>query len=284
VPVTVSRKKFVLVLAAAAAVLVILSFSGQVYRYTIGSDRYLVSLFNLDEEYNIPTLFNSGLLLLSSLLMLGIGTCASQSSCRFSLHWKGLSLIFGIMAVDELLLFHEQLSTPIRTIANLSGIFYFAWVIPASVLLVILAAVYLRFFLSLSGRMKLLVSSAAFLFIGGALGFELIGGTFQTGLRSDTLQYAALTNAEETLELSGLLVLIHALMLHLEERIGHGCVMLRVHARPTAAERRLARIRIHPSANRIVKPSGSAPSSASAPQSGSALQSGSKLKRNLTRH
>ena len=55
------------------------------------------------------------------------------------------------------------------------GIFYFAWVIPATALLILLAIGFLPFFRSLPAETRRLFLVAGAIFLGGALGAEVIG-------------------------------------------------------------------------------------------------------------
>jgi hypothetical protein len=53
----ISPKTVGIILLIVLVVLSILSLAGQFYKYFLydGEDRYIVSLFSLDKEFNIPT-------------------------------------------------------------------------------------------------------------------------------------------------------------------------------------------------------------------------------------
>ena len=65
----VSPKKTIKILTLIVICLTIASIAGQFYKYVWGHERYLVKLFNLDEEWNIPTFYASFMLLFCSILL-----------------------------------------------------------------------------------------------------------------------------------------------------------------------------------------------------------------------
>ena len=111
--------------------LAIISISGQIYKFTIGHDRYIVNMFDLDSEKNIPTWYASTSLFFCSILLIVIGFVKKQINDQFYYQWILLSVIFLFLSLDENVQLHEQSITPLRSLFNSSGIFYFAWVIPA---------------------------------------------------------------------------------------------------------------------------------------------------------
>jgi hypothetical protein len=76
---------------------------------------------------------------------------------------------------------------------------------------------YARFLLRLPHRPRAGLLVAAGLY-GAALALELVGGTEMAAHGNRSLRYALLTTAEETLEMAGVLVFIHALLLLLADR------------------------------------------------------------------
>jgi hypothetical protein len=59
---------------------------------------------------------------------------------------------------------------------------------------------------------------SAGLFLAGTLGMEMVGGRYVELHGNGTFTYALIANGEETLELVGLVVFLHALMVLLEKR------------------------------------------------------------------
>jgi hypothetical protein len=215
----VSRKA-IGILAIIVLLLTLASVSGQFYKYFIGGDRYLVVLFNVDAEWNIPTVFAAFTLLLCSGLITIIGLFMKQIGDRFARHWIALAIIFLGMSLDEVIQFHEQTIRPLRSLLNAKGIFYHAWVIPASLLVVIFVLSYLNFLANIPLKTRRLFVISGILYCMGVIGLEVIGGLFVTSVGQDNFSYAMITNLEEVLEMIGILVFIYGLMEYIGSNIG----------------------------------------------------------------
>ncbi len=117
------------------------------------------------------------------------------------------------MAIDELMTIHEGLAQPVRDILGLerSGILYFSWVIPGIILVAVLSVSFLKFLFHLPQYARSYFLVAAALFLGGALGCELIGGWifYHYG---DHVAYVIVATVEESLEMTGIILFIYALL------------------------------------------------------------------------
>ena len=210
----IKKGKTVLVLCVLSVVLIGISVFGQVYKYNLneGRDRYLTTVFNLDEEHNIPTFFSTMMMLACSLLLILIGESKEERKGKYRWHWTGLGFIFFFLAFDEATVFHEKTIEPIRNFLNTGGLLHFAWVIPAGVFLLILLLCYWKFLVDLPARFRGLFVLSGSVYVAGAMGMEMLSGLFLSRQGEDNLGYALLTNFEETLEIIGLLLFIHALL------------------------------------------------------------------------
>ena len=198
-----------------------ISIAAQFYIYELGGhDRYIIHLFNLDEEYNIPTCYQSGALLFSSMLLFLIAINKKNNNDKFKFHWKILAFIFFLLSLDELLSFHEQLSRPIRGALHVSGFLHFAWVIPAIIFLIVLAFFYAKFLFNLSPKFRKSFILSGGIYIVGTIGFEILGGDIQEIYTQKSFLYALLVNIEEILEMVGILLFINALSEYISEFIG----------------------------------------------------------------
>ena len=202
-------------LAAIACVLILLSLAGQIFKHVFGHDDVhgLVLLFYVDQEHNIPSFFSAAQLLLAATLLALIAALKAGTGGTFRYRWAGLALTFLYMSVDEAVGIHELLTGPTRTMLGLPdhGIFQFAWVIPGAMIAVALGLWFLRLLLSLPPRTRRQFIVAAVLFVGGALGFELLGGLYYRQ-GAETFGYSLLSTAEEGLEMAGIIVFIDALL------------------------------------------------------------------------
>lgn len=215
-------KSIVRALALAALALVLANLAVQLARYLAGRDHLLglVHLFSLNDEYNIPAFFSAGLLLYSSMLLLSIALREHRLGAKDVPRWMILSVGFLLMAIDETLSLHERLILPMREVlgsGNL-GLLYFAWVIPGMALVLVLGLSFLTFLLRLPRRTALVFTVAATLYLGGALGIELIEGRHAEIHTQHNLGFHMLVMLEESLEMAGVIVFIHGLLHYLADR------------------------------------------------------------------
>lgn len=157
--------------------LLIANLTGIFFEFYLHHDHVygLVPLFNFGLEQNIPTLFSSFILILSSLLLFTISFSHRKLNGSY-LPWFGLALIFLFLSIDEFAMIHERLTLPVRETLNASGIFFYAWVIPYGVALLLFLAVYAKFLISLKRKNLVLFVLSGTIYISGAIGLELLGG------------------------------------------------------------------------------------------------------------
>ena len=208
-------------LAAVAVLLVLASVAGQFSRFVLGHDDLcgLVDLFYIDEEENLPTYFSVLLILFAALLLAVIAILNGKQGKPHVFNWAILSFGFLYMAFDEAFQVHERLVIPVRTLLGDGhlGIFYFAWVIPGIILVLILGLLYLRFVLHLPPTTKLRFLIAAALYIGGVIGAELIGGRYVELHGDRNWTYSLIATVEESLEMAGLIFFNWALLKYCAE-------------------------------------------------------------------
>jgi hypothetical protein len=178
----------------------------------------LVRLFNLDAEQNIPSFFSTFLLLFADLFLWIITISKRKQRAPYASHWTLLAVGFFLMAADEASSVHELFARPIRTLLGNGnhGILYFAWIIPGILLVFVLALILLKFWLHLPSKTRYSFLIAAFIYIGGAIGFEMIGGSVFESSRGSTL-YSVISTVEESLEMAGVIVFIWALLAYITE-------------------------------------------------------------------
>jgi len=215
--ITFVPKKVVTVLGAIIIFLIVANMIGIVSYFYFGSHR--IALFNLDREGNIPTLYNAVTLLLCAGLLAIIATARKRQEKREYLYWAGLAIIFLFLAVDDGAAIHENIIRPLRTALHTSGVLYFAWVIPYGFFVIALGVIYLRFLFSLPVRIRYLMIFAGILFVGGALGFELVGGQWTELHGQENVAYALITTCEQSLQMAGILVFIYALMSYIASEL-----------------------------------------------------------------
>jgi hypothetical protein len=178
--------------------------------------------FYLDEEANFPSVYSSLALLLAAGILYVIGRFEARVQSLYSRHWKILSGIFVYLSIDELTSIHEH-ANELRK-AGLHGIFYYAWVIPAAVLMVVFVAAFTKFLLHLDRKTRLRMMFSGGLFLLGAIGFEMLGSGIEErlgeeGVHLDPL-YQFFMTTEESCEMTGIICFIHTLLRYLNQRHG----------------------------------------------------------------
>lgn len=179
----------------------------------------IIPQFELDGEKNIPTYFSSFILLLSSLLLFVVALVKKKEQSMYTWRWRLLAFIFLYMSVDESAGLHEMFIYPLREHFHLTGILYFSWVIVGAAVVLGLGLYYLKFLIALEPKLRFRMICAGLLYVGGALGLELIGGYYYDLHGKDNLTYSLITTIEETLEIAGVMVLMHALHSYLKNHL-----------------------------------------------------------------
>ena len=178
----------------------------------------LVQLFYIDSVRNIPTFYSTFLLLFATLLLGVIIVLKRKQTNSYILQWTILSIGFLYMAADKVVSIHDVLIRPTRMLFGNGhpGIFYFAWGIPGIALLLALALFFIRFMLHLPLKTKTTFLIAAAIYIGGAIGFELIGSRY-LGSHGDNWIYKTISTVEESLEMAGVIIFIQALLVYIAD-------------------------------------------------------------------
>ncbi|MEG4343384.1 hypothetical protein QUB70_08845 [Microcoleus sp. A003_D6] len=205
------------------ACLVVLSFLSQMTMYFLPdypSRDYLAKAFNIDYERNIPTFYSFLALLFSSLLLGVIAYAKNLDSGRYKHRWKILSFIFLYLSLDEIGQLHEKLIDPMRNLLNATGFLYFTWIVPMGFLVAIFLVSYSKFLLHLPVSTRNLFVAATALYIGGAIGLEMLGGYIVYTIGPGNLSYVIITTIEESLEMLGIVVFIHALISYIKTYLG----------------------------------------------------------------
>lgn len=209
-------------LALAIVALVGLCLVAQGLRFIAGYDRAMgfVPQFIMGMENNVPTFFATILILFASALLGIIAVSKYREEDPWALHWTMLAVIFFCLSLDEAASFHELMNYPVSLVGETGGIFYYGWVIPAIIILLLLSAFFIRFLFSLSKRMLSLFLLAGIIYVGGALGGEMASGYYSDSYGWDNPWYASIATFEETLEKVGVLVFVYALLQYIRSQIG----------------------------------------------------------------
>jgi hypothetical protein len=214
----VSKREWTRVLVGCVVGLHLLNIPAVLFRYVwpLPGSSYYVEFFAVSGEGKLPT-FYSGLTLLAVAALLGlVWVHERRRHGPFRWHWAALAVIFVALAMDEMLALHEVASDFIRSRLHIEeGWFYNAWVIPAGVALGLVALVFFRFLVHLPARTRVLFLLAGAVYVSGAVVLEMAGGAYAS-VNSYDLAYGVLASVEEVLEMAGIVVMLYAIMDHLE--------------------------------------------------------------------
>jgi hypothetical protein len=233
---TIEPRQASLFLAAIALFLIFAAVMGLLSVYVLGYDYVfgLIDFFNLNNENNLPTFFSALVLLLCSLLLFVIAS-SRKSSGQPAGYWLGLALIFLFLSIDEDASIHEVLIVPVRTMLEVSGPFYYAWVIPYGLVVLAIGVAYIPFLFRLPRNIRRLIVIAGSVFVSGALGVELIEGWYYAAHdETEDLVYELLVTLEESLEMLGTIVFCYALLLFLADELKGGAVQISIARQPVS--------------------------------------------------
>ncbi len=162
----------------------------------------LRQLFDVDEEDSIPTRYSSSALICASVLVFLISLRKRADHDKWASYWFSIGIALLVLSLDEIAGLHETLNTAIEM----------SWTIPALGLLIVIGGMYVRFMWHLPAQTLLLFLAAAAIFLTGAVGVEFATDWYDEKDLLDTLEYNSWTAVEEGLEMSGVVLLIHALI------------------------------------------------------------------------
>ena len=180
---------------------------------------FYIDLFWVVGEGKIPTWYSACALIFCALLLFAIAFLKRKSLDPYFWNWVGLATIFVYMSLDEATRIHEVISAVLNGTFNTTGIFYYAWVIPGIFFVLIFGIMYLKFTLDLQKRTRYLFMAAFFIFVGGALGLEMVGSAYIYKYKF-SLTYNIIGTIEELLEMSGIVIFIYALIDYIEVCLG----------------------------------------------------------------
>ena len=199
----------------------------QVGIYGFGADKHWLDVVNMDRELNLPTLFSTLLLMMSAVLLQRLSTIEWNDNAA---DWTLLSRIFVFLTLDEALQIHEILILPgLRH--QIHPALASTWVIPYGLIALVLLWRFRRFLTALPAKTSARFLRAGSIYLTGAIGMEMVGSfAVRSGLiRLHSFWYGAITGIEESLELFGLILFLHALMQELLMRNGEQKWVLRLY-------------------------------------------------------
>ena len=207
------------ILLGLALTVVLLGYFRELYVAQFGLETALKDLRHiaLDSEHTIASWFSSLALLLAAIFLSLIARLQRNAFNDDWRRWALLAVLFAGMSIDEAVSFHELLIKPLRATFGFDGIFYFAWVVPGLIVVAVLGAFFLPFLLRLPVRHAVRFAGCGLIYVGGALGMEMVSGSLASQFGMQSVSYILAASAEETLEIFGVTLFCCALVGYLHE-------------------------------------------------------------------
>ncbi|MDF1739907.1 MAG: hypothetical protein P1U86_12170 [Verrucomicrobiales bacterium] len=180
----------------------------------------IVPVFHFDREANLPTLFSGFQLACAGLCAFGISKFERSKSGGSPRHWFIIGCILLFIGIDDMAHLHENLDTIIMSRVETSGLIHWPWVIPYSILALIVAGYFLPFFLKLPSHLKFYFALSAGMFVTGAIGLEMFAARHAQKFGEETTTYAIFMTIEESLEMLSITLLLYGLLSHMVKHLG----------------------------------------------------------------
>lgn len=219
--VRISIRNVTVALSAVAAFFVGASVVGQVGRFVLGwGDPWgLARMTDVGIEQNLPTYFSVLLILLNASLLTLVALSLRDS--RDGWCWKVLAAGFFYLAFDEGFHVHESWVDPMRQLLGMEhlGLFYFAWVVPGLLIVLVLGLLLAGFLRRLPRKYRTRFLASAFMFLGGCLGLEMLNGWWQELHGSERLAAHLMSDLEEALEMAGMIFFLDSLGRYMSDSV-----------------------------------------------------------------
>jgi hypothetical protein len=211
----IDRRRLLPVLLIVGGTLSAISFGLAAIRITTGHNVIygLFQLLDLNHEANIPTWYSTILLLAGACAAGLVGAAAGGEQGR---GWKGIALVMAFFSLDETAGFHERFVLPPDFIGPFGPVRNITWVFVGAVAAGALVGLFLRTVLSCPPPIRRAVLVAGGIYLGGALGFEALGGLWALSHGEINWMHAILEALEEGGELLGATLFLDAALQYLE--------------------------------------------------------------------
>jgi hypothetical protein len=217
ITIRISMQRVLRVLLSVVATLVITGTAANVISHHVAPTpehklAKLMNRFDLNFEPSIPAWYSASALLVSSGLLFVIGISKWQAKDSLFKHWLVLGILFLGLSADEAARFHEMIHIVIVSQIEVSGIFYFPWVVPALIFVGFVGICYIPFLRKLDRRSAKLFLAAGAIYVMGAVGMEIIAGPLAERFGFLSTPHVICEVIEETLEMLGIVTFIYALL------------------------------------------------------------------------
>lgn len=188
------------------------SLSGPVQEYFL--DTFIFEFF-INNEGNIATFWNTLLLILTSGLAFILASAKFSQKDRYRFEWLMLGAVFLYLSMDESSVIHEKFSSLLKNMPDINGWAHYKWLYAGAPAVLLLTFLFLRFYLHLDLRNKILFPLSMALYLFGAFGGELLSGHYSQEFGTKNVPYTLMTHGEELGEQIGIILMIFTLLTYL---------------------------------------------------------------------
>jgi hypothetical protein len=177
----------------------------------------LVPMFDLDAEANVPAFFQA-----QGLVAVGVATLIAAKHERMAGNpqaprWTALALGFFYLGVDEAAMLHDRLGTAFQHAMRWAPD-HADWIVPMFVIAAAFAVWMAPLVRSVPRQTAVDFALAGAVYLGGAVGIELVGRTAALANGYDSVSYVMSVAGEEGLEMLGIVLFLRAALLHLRRQ------------------------------------------------------------------
>jgi hypothetical protein len=200
----------------AALVLVLLYFLTQAVKLSAGYPYFLglVPMLDLDAEANIPSFFQTQAFIACALALLFVAWQERATLSPYALQWLVLSLAFFYLGCDEAAMLHDRMG-PVAMQAIGAQPNHIDWVLPMGIIASLFALYMMPFLLGIERTTAIAFALAGAVFVGGAVGAEMIGKVTSERYGYESYGYVLAVALEEGMEMLGVAMFLRAILRHI---------------------------------------------------------------------
>jgi len=195
---------------------------------------FFMKFVDLDLEKSVPTLYSVFLMLLCAITLWIISKQEIRKKTGLGIYWRGISLIFFFLAIDEGTRFHESVGDLVESLMHSNtlpvqpeGFLYWPWIIPYSVFCLAVGLIFIPFLIKLPKRSRNLFILAGAIYLAGAVMIEVISAREANLFGLNSIIYWFLYTIEEFLEMSGIVLFLYALLDYMVKETGQVLLTLK---------------------------------------------------------
>jgi hypothetical protein len=205
----------------AAALLVVVYLVTQAVREFGGYPYFfgLVPMFDLDAEANLPSFFQAQGLLACAIALLFVARHERAAARPMAHAWLVLSIAFFYLGADEAAMLHDRMG-PVAMQAIGSQPNHVDWILPMGILAGAFGLYMIPFLFGIERATAAAFVIAGAVYIGGAVGVELLGKVVSERYGYESYPYALSVALEEGMEMLGVALFLRSILRYLARR-GH---------------------------------------------------------------